>query len=286
VKIITATVAALCVCLAISSYTQGQQQPYTLRVDVVERTTKAINYLHRSGSTTIDFRGTALQPGARGEAKVEGKQGYTEIEVEFDDMIPPNRYGREYLTYVMWAITPQGRSRNLGEVVLNGTKSKLDVTTELQSFGLIVTAEPYFAVTQPTDRVVLENFVRPNTRAQVEEITTRYALQNRNTFDFARMPGDLKPTIIDTSLPLDLQQARHAVRVAQWTGADQYAPEIMGAARDLLFQAEESYVRKAGAKATAMTARTVVQNAEDARLVTMERKQEEELRRAQRPRRR
>jgi hypothetical protein len=271
VKVIAVAVAILSLYLVVGPGAFAQKSPYTLRVDVVGRTTRAINYLQRNGSTTIGFRGTELQPSARGEAKVETKQGYTEIEVEFDDMVPPNRYGREYLTYVMWAVTPQGRSKNLGEVVLNGTKSKLDVTTELQSFGLIVTAEPYFAVSQPTDRVVLENYVRPDTRAKVEEITTRYELLDKNHLALERMPHDLKPTLIDTSLPLDLQQARHAVRIAQWAGADRYAPEIMSSTRDLLFQAEEYYVRKAGKKAISMAARSVVQNAEDARLVAMNR---------------
>ena len=271
-KTIIAAIVCFSACLLIEMNGFGQQKaPYTIRVDVVGRTTKAINYLHRSGSTTIGFRGTALQPGARGEAKVESKQGYTEIEVEFDDMIPPTRYGREYLTYVMWAVTPQGRSKNLGEVVLNGTKSKLDVTTDLQSFGLIVTAEPYFAVSQPTDRVVLENYARPDTRGIVEEITTQYELLDKNNLAYERMPSELKPTLIDTSLPLDLQQARHAVNIAQWAGADRYAAELMANTRDLLFKAEEYFVKKTGKKAMSMTARTVVQNAEDARLVAMSR---------------
>ena len=113
---------------------------FKLTVNVVERTTKAINYRHRSGATMVDFRGTPLLPKARGEAKVESKQGYIEIEVEFDDLQSATRFGPEYLTYVMWAITPEGRATNLGEVILNDTKSKLNVTTELQAFGLIVTA--------------------------------------------------------------------------------------------------------------------------------------------------
>src|SRR5207247_3929769 len=137
----------------------GDNPIYKITINVVEREATAINYQHRAGSTTIDFRGTPLLPKARGEAKVESKQGYIEIEVEFDDLEPATRFGPEYLTYVMWAITPEGRATNLGEVILNGTKSKLDVTTELQAFGLIVTAEPYFAVTQPSNVVVMENFV-------------------------------------------------------------------------------------------------------------------------------
>ena len=274
-KTIVAALLSFCLCLPVETNVFGQQRtPYTIRVDVVGRTAKAINYLHRSGSTTIGFRGTALQPGARGEAKVESKRGYTEIEAEFDDMIPPNRYGREYLTYVMWAVTPQGRSQNLGEVILKGTKSKLDVTTDLQTFGLVVTAEPYFAVSQPTDRVVLENYARPDTRGRVEEITAQYELLGKNYLAFDRMPGELKPTLIDTSLPLDLQQARHSVNIAQWVGADRYAPDLMFRTRDLLHQAEEYFVKKAGAKPLSTIARSVVQNAEDARLIAMNRKQE------------
>jgi hypothetical protein len=272
-------VVCLCLGFLLGINALGQQNaPYTIRVDVVGRTTKAINYLHQSGSTTIGFRGTPLQPGARGEGKVESKKGYTEIEVEFDNMIPPNRYGREYLTYVMWAVTPQGRPQNLGEVILKGTKSKLDVTTDLQTFGLVVTAEPYFAVSQPTDRVVLENFVRPDTKGAVEEITTRFELLDKNNLAYDRMPNDLKPTLIDTSLPLDLQQARHAVNIARWAGADRYAPELMSNTRDLLSRAEEYFVKKSGAKPIATTARTVVQNAEDARLIAMNRRQEEDTR--------
>src|SRR6185503_140274 len=130
------------------------------RITVVERTTKAINYRNRGGATKVDFRGTPLLPKAHGEAKVESKQGYIEIEVEFRELQPATAYGAEYLTYVMWAVTPEGRATNLGEVLLNGTSSKLNVTTEMQSFGLVVTAEPYFAVTQPSDVVVMENSVR------------------------------------------------------------------------------------------------------------------------------
>jgi len=149
------------------------------RVSVTGRTAKAINYQHRSGATKVDFRGTALMPEARGEAKVESKQGYIEVEVEFDDLQGATRFGPEYLTYVMWAITPEGRATNLGEVILNGTKSKLNVTTELQTFGLIVTAEPYFAVAQPSDVVVMENIIRKDTEGKVEEVDAKYELLQR-----------------------------------------------------------------------------------------------------------
>src|SRR3954464_11310231 len=108
------------------------------RVTVVARTTKAVNYHHRGGATKVNFEGTTLLPKSHGEAKVESKQGYIEIEVEFRELKPATSFGPEYLTYVMWAITPEGRAANLGEVLLNGTSSKLNVTTEMQSFGMII----------------------------------------------------------------------------------------------------------------------------------------------------
>src|ERR1051325_10471318 len=146
------------------------------RVTVTARTAKAINYQHRSGATKIDFRGTDVLPKAHGEAKVESKQGYIEIEVEFDNMQPATKNGAEYLTYVLWAVTPEGRTSNLGEVLLNGTKGKLDVTTELQVFALVVTAEPYFAVSQPSDLIVMENVVRKDTVGKIEEMDAKYKL--------------------------------------------------------------------------------------------------------------
>ena len=149
-------------CWSVPAWTQSGDTVPIFRVTVVSKTTKAINYSHRSGSTTIDFKGTELMPRARGEAKVESKQGYIEIEVEFDDLSPATQFGPEYLTYVMWAITPEGRPTPLGEILLNGTKSKLNVTTELQAFGLIITAEPHFAVTRPSNIVVDRKSTRLN----------------------------------------------------------------------------------------------------------------------------
>jgi hypothetical protein len=269
VKTIISAAVCLFVFLSLQPASEAQHAQYSIRVDVVERTAKAISYPYRGGSTTIGFRGTSIQPGARGEAKVESKQGYVEIEVEFDDMIPASRYGREYLTYVMWSVTPQGRSTNLGEVILKGTKSKLNVTTELQTFGLIVTAEPYFAVTEPTDRVVLENFVRNDTEGQIQEISTRYQLASKDRYSVERMPPQLKPSLIDTSLPADLQQARHAVRIAEWAGAKRAAPELMASIQQRLYQAEELFVQKSNPKRISVASREVVQNAEDARLIAM-----------------
>ena len=150
--------------LSIPAFCQ-QQQPQTApiyRVTVTERTVKAINYQYRNGPTLIDFRGTILMPKAKGEASVESKQGRSEIDVHFENITEPQRFGREYLTYVLWALTPDGRPHNIGEIVPGSSdKSHLRVTTDYQAFAMIVTAEPYSAVRTPSDVVVLENEVRP-----------------------------------------------------------------------------------------------------------------------------
>ena len=244
------------------------------RATVIARTAKAVNYRHRGGATKIDFKGTDLLPGSHGEAKVESKQGYIEIEVEFDGLQPATRNGSEYLTYVLWAITPEGRTANLGEVVLNGTKSKLDVTTELQTFGLVVTAEPYYAVSRPSDLIVMENQVRPDTRGKVEEIDAKYELLQRGEYQHLANPLSLKP---DKRLPLELYQARNAVQIARSLGAATFATQTFDKAVKSLEQAEAYQARNAGSKPVAMAAREAVQMAEDARTIAVKRQDDEAL---------
>jgi outer membrane protein OmpA-like peptidoglycan-associated protein len=253
----------------------GQTPVY--RVEVVARSTKAINYRHRSGATKIDFKGTPLLPGSRGEAKVESKQGYIEIEVEFDDLRPATQFGPEYLTYVMWAITPEGRATNLGEVLLNGTKSKLNVTTELQAFGLVVTAEPYFAVSQPSDVVVMENVIRRDTVGKIDEVDAKYELLKRGLYSFNANPAARTTVVLDSKTPLELHEARNAVQIARSFGADRYAADSFRKAEDMLRRAEDYHSRRAGAKPTTMAARESVQVAEDARLIAIQRIEEERL---------
>ena len=245
----------------------------TFKTEVVAKTAKAINYRHRSGATKINFVGTAILPKARGEAKVESKQGYIEIEVEFDNLAPATMHGQEYLTYVMWAITPEGRASNLGEVLLNGTKSKLNVTTENQAFGLIVTAEPYFSVTQPSDVVVLENMVRPDTAGKVDVIDAKFDLLQRGNYSALVT----QKMVVDPKIPLDLYEARQAVQIARATGAAKYAAATFKKATDLLAQSEGYLARKAGMKPVAMISREAVQTAEDARVITVKRREEEQL---------
>jgi outer membrane protein OmpA-like peptidoglycan-associated protein len=238
----------------------------------------AINYRQHSAFTTIDFRGTPLLPEAKGKAYVDTKEGYTSINAEFDTVQAATRFGSEYLTYVLWAITPEGRARNLGEVLLDGNDSKLKVTTELQAFGLIVTAEPYFAVTQPSDVVVMENFLRDDTRGKAEPINAKYELLPRGQYTTNVNPPDLKPIQLDKRVPLDLYEAQNAVRIAGWSSADKYAADSYARAESLLKQAD-SYRVKKDWKQLSMMARQAVQTAEDARLISL--KKQEELRIAQ-----
>jgi outer membrane protein OmpA-like peptidoglycan-associated protein len=247
------------------------------RITVVARTTKAINYNHRSGSTRIGFRGTALMPQAVGEAKVESKQGVIKIDAEMQKLDPATKYGPEYLTYVMWAITPEGRATNVGEVLLKDGKSKLDATTELQSFGLIITAEPYFAVTQPSDVVVMENFVRHDTIGTIEELDAKYELLPRGQYTLNVNPADIRPIVLDRKVPLELYEARNAVQIARWTGASRYAADTFQKALDGLQNAEGYLQGRAGSKPIGTVAREAVQMAEDARIITIKKIEEEQL---------
>ena len=247
------------------------------RVTVVARTTKAINYHHRSGATNIDFRGTALMPEARGEARVESKQGVIKIDAHTERMQPATNYGPEYLTYVMWAITPEGRATNVGEVLLHDGKSKLNATTELQSFGLIVTAEPYFAVTQPSDVVVMENIIRRDTTGTIEEVDAKYELLPRGQYTLNVNPSEIRPLRLDRKVPLELYEARNAVQIARWTGAERYAADTFLKAVQGLENAEGYLQGKAGKKPIGTVAREAVQMAEDARIITIKKMEEENL---------
>jgi outer membrane protein OmpA-like peptidoglycan-associated protein len=244
------------------------------RIIVTERTMKAINYQHRNGATMIDFSGTSLLPNAHGQAKVESKKGYIEIEVEFDRLQPATMHGAEYLTYVLWAITPEGRTSNLGEILLNGSSGKLNVTTELQVFGLAVTAEPYFAVSMPSNLVVMENVVRKDTKGKIEEMDAKYELLQRGQYERLANPLALK---MDSKMPLELYEARNAVQIARATGADRFASETFSKAETSLKQAEAYHARKAGNKPVTMAAREAVQMAEDSRAIAVKRQEEDRL---------
>lgn len=255
---------------------QSEQDSSPLyRVTVVARSTKAINYRHLSGPTKIDFTGTVLMPLAKGEAGVESKRGAIRVQAKFEKLQPAQRFGPEFLTYVLWAVSPEGRADNLGEVQLDGTKSKLDVTTQLQAFALIVTAEPYFAVTQPSEVVVLENAVRPDTLGGVEEMDAKFDLLQRSQYTFVQ--NSTAAPVVDARTPLGLAEARNAVQIARSAGAQKYANDSFQKAVQLLQQAEGVQMQKGEKKQIEMSAREAVQTAEDARSITVKRIDEERL---------
>jgi outer membrane protein OmpA-like peptidoglycan-associated protein len=253
----------------------GQPMPI-FRVTVVSRTTKAINYHHRSGHTNIDFRGTELMPSAKGEARVESQMGSTKIETRLDKMSPANQFGPEYMTYVLWAVTPEGRAKNLGEVALEGDHAKLLSTTDLQVFGLIVTAEPYFAVTQPSDVVVAENFVRKDTEGTIEQVDAKYELWKRGQYILNR--AAYMPVKVDPKGPLQLAQAQNAVEIARVDGAERYAADTFQKAVTALRNAEDFLNGKSkDRKRSETNAREAAQMAEDARIITFRKIREEQL---------
>jgi outer membrane protein OmpA-like peptidoglycan-associated protein len=244
------------------------------RVTVVSRTISAINYHHRSGTTHIDFRGTELMPPARGEARVESQMGSTKIDVHADRLTPANQFGPEYLTYVLWAITPEGRAQNLGELALSGAHSNLLATSSLQVFGLIVTAEPYFAVTQPSDVVVMENFVRNDTTGTIEQVEAKYELLKRGQYVLDR--ATYQPVRINPKGPLQLAEAENAVEIARLSGADRYAADTFQKAT-IALQNAEGFMSNHGGKPVETNAREAAQMAEDARLITYKKIEEEQL---------
>ncbi len=256
----------------------GQNDMPVFRVTVTERTTKAVNYRNRGGSTEVDFRGTDLMPEVTGHAKVEGKGGRLTIDAEFAHLQPVRMFGGQYLTYVLWAITPDGRAVNLGEVVPGGNgKDKLDVTTDLQAFGMIVTAEPYYAVTHPSNKVIAENIIKPGTKGFEEPIEAKFDVLEGQQYTIDVPVDQLPSSRASDKVPLDLLEARNAVVIAKAAGAQQYAPDSLAKAEDMLERAEDYYQRKQGRTPIGTAARGATQMAEDARVLTLRRKEQSKL---------
>jgi outer membrane protein OmpA-like peptidoglycan-associated protein len=254
----------------------AQNQP-TYHVTMTPGTIVTINYQHRSGSTTIGFQGSPLLPFAKGQAKVNGKVGRIQINAQFSKLEPAQKFGNEYLTYVLWAITPEGKSNNLGEILLDGDKSKIDVTTSLQTFGLIVTAEPYFAVSQPSNVVVLQNVVLPETSGTIDQAPASYQLLDRGAYSYevSKTSGNLSRS--DNKVPLELFEAQNAVQIAINAGAQKYAPDALNKAQTSLTQAQDLLARNGNSKLIIQASRDAVQNAADARHIAVQRQEDERM---------
>src|SRR5881398_1370877 len=240
----------------------------------VSRTTKAVNY-RRAGAVKIDFQGTELMQQANGEAKVQNKGSRTEIEAKFLGLDEATKFGLEYLTYILWAVSPGGRAVNLGEVVLKNGAGEVKAISDMQTFGMIVTAEPYFAVTQPGNTVVLENMSNTS-MAKVENINASYELVTRGAYSSSNTKIENAIFGIDRKTPLELFEARNSVRIAHIALADKYATPTLAKAELQLRAAEETYARKSDKKAVEAAAREVVITAEEARVMAVKQKAEED----------
>src|SRR5271163_1097145 len=274
-KILAVSIAALVILCAAGAQQQsapaqqGNQSIYN--VTVVGKTVTAVSYQHRSGSTMIGFQGTPLLPLAKGDAKVDSKQGSIVVSASFRNMQAAQKFGKEYLTYVLWAITPEGKPNNLGELLLDGDKSKLTATTNLQTFGMIVTAEPYFAVSMPSDVVVLENVVRADTVGTAEQVTANYELMQRGGYTYDMSKAREPITNFSPKVPLEVYEARNAISIAQSAGAETLAPDAYQKALSSLGNADNLLAKKASRKEVIAAARDAVQTAADARAIALQR---------------
>src|ERR1700723_1471514 len=242
----------------------------------VSRTTKAGHYRRQGGSAKVDFQGTDLLQRASGEARIEGKKTNFQIEAKFQNLEDATKFGLEYLTYVLWAVSPQGRPVNLGEVTIdhNSNTAHLKAATDLQTFGMIVTAEPYFAVTAPGNMVVMESAAVNG--AGGETIEAKYDLVSRGTYSSTNTHIQDAIFGIDSKPPLELFEARNAGRIARIAAADKYAAFIISKAGQQLMHAEDIYRQKQNRAAIEAAAKEATETAEEARLMAVKQKAEDE----------
>jgi outer membrane protein OmpA-like peptidoglycan-associated protein len=284
-RLLSGSVGAFLIAGVVYAQPPAQSDPQPIyRVTVISRSLAAVNYEHRGGPTPIDFRGTVLMPYVKGTAIVESHRGSVSIDAKIDHLEPPTRFGREYLTYVLWAISPEGRPKNLGEVLADSSnKAHFKVTTDLQAFGMMITAEPYYSVSLPSDVVVAENVVRPDTIGTREEVVAKYELLPRGQYTMTVQPSALRSLNGEAGklsydryeAILELYQAENAVQIARSLGADQYARDSIDKAAALLSQAQDMNARKQDTHAIVSAAREATQMAEDARTIAVRRRDEE-----------
>ena len=224
----------------------AQSQPEAPASSVTTKSVKAVGYQVGGGGTKVDLKGTELMAQANGQAEVEAKAGATRIEVSIKGLAQPSTLGTEFMTYVLWAVSPDGRTSNLGEILMNKNgEGKLSPTTQMQTFSLFVTAEPYFSVRQPSEMLILENETRKDTKGKIF-IVNDYKLMKRGQYQ--KMGNPLALTLDLKNVPLEMYEARNAVEIAKSRGADKYAPEIFTKAEASLKMAENSLASKADKK--------------------------------------
>ena len=264
----------VCVCLA-AGFASAQNSKEVPAADVISKTIKAVGYEVGGGSTKMIFLGTSAASQASGEAKVEAKKGGTTIDLKVQSLPQPTTLGAEFLTYVLWTITPDGSTTNLGEIPIdkNGN-GKLTVTAQSQTFAMIVTVEPYFAVQLPSEVVVLENDTKKNTKGKIYP-DNNYLLMKRSQYTKLGNPLALTPDF--KKVPLDMYEARNAVDIAKSQKAEQYAPEVFTKAQSSLQMAENSLASGADKSQIITNARQTIQFAEDARMLSAQRQEAERI---------
>lgn len=250
----------------------AQMQQSVPDSNLTSKSVTAIGYKVGGGSTRVDLAGTELMPAASGEAKVTAKPGATSIELSLIGMTQPSALGAEFLTYVLWVVTPDGRSGNTGEIIIgkNG-EGQLKATTPAQTFSLIVTAEPYFAVRYPSEMVILENRTRKNTKGQIFPVND-FKLMRRAQYEKLGNPLAMTPDL--ERIPLQMYEARNAIDIARSRGADKDAPEIFSKATSSLQMAENALSSKEDKKNIVSRAGQAIQFAEDARALAAQRQNE------------
>ena len=263
-------------CFLILSLTTGttaaQSQEKVPDSSSVSNSVKAIGYKVGGGSTKVDLKGTDLMAQAIGEARVKAKTGATSIEISLKNMTEPSKLGAEFLTYVVWAVTPDGRTGNTGELVINKNgEAKLNVTTPAQTFAMIITAEPYFAVRMPSEMVILENDTRKSTKGQIFPVND-FRLMKRGQYEKLGNPLAMTPDL--EHVPLQVYEARNAVDIAKSRGAEKDAPEIFTKAAASLQMTENALTGKTDKKQIVSAARQTIQFAEDARALAAQRQEE------------
>jgi len=258
-----------------ASCTLAQSEQNVPAKDLVIKSVNAIGFPVGGGGIKVDLKGTDLMTQANGEGKVEAKQGKTNIEVFVTGLEQPTKLGAEFLTFVLWVVTPDGRTGNLGELIANKNgEAKLNATTPAQTFSLIVTAEPYFAVRLPSEIVIMGSEARKNTKGKLFPVK-EYKLMKRGQYEKLGNPLAMTPDI--EHVPLELYEARNAVDIAKSRGAEADAAEIFSKAKGSLEIAENTLARKADKKEIISTSRQTVQFAEDARALAAQRQEERRI---------
>jgi outer membrane protein OmpA-like peptidoglycan-associated protein len=255
----TALLVLLCV-TPVSLFAQAPQRAAIASSDVLSQISM-FNY-QAGPSSSLNLRPTPIIASGEGSVDVDYKDGNARIEVKVKDLPPPPKLG-PYTTYVLWALTPDGRSSNQGVLGdIEGGKAKLDTQYSASQFALIITAEPHFAVTAPSNMIVLYNVadkVKGATETKVTSLTERA--------DYSH----LTPIAVAKNKPAEVVAAEYSVAIAAAAGADKYAASLYSGAQQKLSAAETAAgaSKSSDRKQAPALARTAVLAGEDARREAM-----------------